>query len=86
MIGLVAWCRVWLGVHWTSDVVGALAIAFVALSAAHAVIDRSHHATPDVPDDSDVCSEPCRAPIPNSGTEPPSPSTDSQALFRRRGA
>lgn len=39
---LVAWCRVWLGVHWTSDVIGSLAIAFVALSAAGAAIDRQH--------------------------------------------
>ena len=42
VIGLVAWCRVWLGVHWTSDVVGALAIAFVALSTAEAAICRWH--------------------------------------------
>jgi membrane-associated phospholipid phosphatase len=42
VIGLVAWCRVWLGVHWTSDVVGALAIAFVALSTAEAALDRWH--------------------------------------------
>ena len=42
VIGLVAWCRVWLGVHWTSDVVGALAIAFVALSMAEAAICRWH--------------------------------------------
>ena len=40
VIGLVAWCRVWLGVHWASDVVGALAIAFVALSTAEAAIER----------------------------------------------
>ena len=39
---LVAWCRVWLGVHWTSDVVGSLAIAFVALSAAEAAIEGQH--------------------------------------------
>jgi undecaprenyl-diphosphatase len=39
---LVAWCRVWLGVHWTSDAVGSLAIAFVALSAAEAAIERQH--------------------------------------------
>jgi undecaprenyl-diphosphatase len=39
---LVAWCRVWLGVHWTSDVVGSLVIAFVALSAAEAAIDGQH--------------------------------------------
>jgi undecaprenyl-diphosphatase len=42
VILLVAWCRVWLGVHWTSDVVGSLAIAFVALSAAEAAIDLRH--------------------------------------------
>lgn len=42
VIVLVAWCRVWLGVHWTSDVIGSLAIAFVALSAAEAAIERRH--------------------------------------------
>jgi hypothetical protein len=31
-----------LGVHWTSDVVGSLAIAFVALSMAETAIDRQH--------------------------------------------
>jgi hypothetical protein len=52
-IGLVAWCRVWLGVHWTSDVVGALAIAFVALSTAEAAIDHWHqpHTPHDDPTD-----------------------------------
>ena len=39
---LVAWCRVWLGVHWASDVVGSLAIAFVTLSAAEAAIEGQH--------------------------------------------
>ena len=48
VIGLVAWCRVSLGVHWTSDVVG-LAIAFVALSTAEAAVDRRHR--PDTPGD-----------------------------------
>jgi undecaprenyl-diphosphatase len=42
VIVLVAWCRVWLGVHWVSDVVGSLAIAFVALSLAEAAIYRRH--------------------------------------------
>ena len=37
------------GVHWTSDVVGALAIAFVALSTAEAALDRRHR--PDTPGD-----------------------------------
>ena len=46
VIGLVAWCRVWLGVHWTSDVVGALAIAFVGLSTAEAAICRWHQPHP----------------------------------------
>jgi undecaprenyl-diphosphatase len=44
---LVAWCRVWLGVHWASDVVGSLAIALVALAAAEAAIERQHR-RPDV--------------------------------------
>jgi membrane-associated phospholipid phosphatase len=38
---------VWLGVHWVSDVVGSLAIVFVALAAAEAAIDRRHR-RPDV--------------------------------------
>lgn len=42
VIGLVAWSRVWLGVHRTSDVVGALAIAFVALSVAKVAFSRFH--------------------------------------------
>ena len=41
-ITLVAWSRVWLGVHWTSDVVGGLAIGFLALSAAEVLVDDRH--------------------------------------------
>ncbi len=36
LVAMVAWSRVWLGVHWTSDVVGSLAIGVLALSAAEA--------------------------------------------------
>jgi hypothetical protein len=42
LIGAIAWTRVWLGVHWTSDVIGGLAIAFVALSLAEHTLDRRH--------------------------------------------
>ena len=38
VIVLVAWSRVWLGVHWTSDVIGSLALAFLALSTAEIAI------------------------------------------------
>jgi undecaprenyl-diphosphatase len=44
-ITLVAWSRVWLGVHWTSDVLGGLGIGFLALSAAEVVIDDRHRRT-----------------------------------------
>jgi undecaprenyl-diphosphatase len=53
VIVLVAWSRVWLGVHWTSDVVGALAIGFVAVSIAEVALDRRHEpVAPDNPAES----------------------------------
>ena len=48
LIALVAWSRVWLGVHWTCDVVGALAIAFVALSTAEAPSTTGTSHTPQL--------------------------------------
>jgi undecaprenyl-diphosphatase len=36
LVVLVAWSRVWLGVHWTSDVVASLCLAYVALTAIEA--------------------------------------------------
>jgi undecaprenyl-diphosphatase len=44
-VGLVAWSRVWLGVHWTSDVIGSLALGFVVLASAEALIDGRHRRT-----------------------------------------
>jgi undecaprenyl-diphosphatase len=51
VIAAVAWSRVWLGVHWTSDVVGSLALAFVALSVTQSAIDRidGHYRSPGPP-------------------------------------
>jgi undecaprenyl-diphosphatase len=40
LIVAIAWSRVGLGVHWTSDVVGSLAIGFVVLSVAEATFER----------------------------------------------
>jgi membrane-associated phospholipid phosphatase len=37
----VAWSRVWLGVHWTSDVVASLAIAVLVLSGVEVWLDRT---------------------------------------------
>jgi membrane-associated phospholipid phosphatase len=45
IIVFVAWSRVWLGVHWTSDVIGSLALGFVVLASAEALIDRRHDRT-----------------------------------------
>jgi membrane-associated phospholipid phosphatase len=44
VIALVAWSRVWLGVHWTSDVVASLALVFIGLCVAETAIDRAHSA------------------------------------------
>lgn len=40
LIGMIAWTRVWLGVHWTSDVVASLFLAFIALSWIEAYLER----------------------------------------------
>ena len=45
IVALVTWSRVWLGVHWVSDVVAGLLLAFVALSAAEAWLTRLALAT-----------------------------------------
>jgi membrane-associated phospholipid phosphatase len=69
VIGLVAWCRVWLGVHWPSDVIGGLAIAVVALWTAHTAIDRIQRRNPEGPDYSDARSnQVARAPGARNGT------------------
>jgi PAP2 superfamily len=58
VIGLIAWCRIWLGVHWTSDVVGG------PRHRRGRPLDSPHRhrpkdpPTPDLPDDSDVDAPP----------------------------
>jgi undecaprenyl-diphosphatase len=64
VIVLVAWSRVWLGVHWTSDVVGSLAVAFVALTSAETAIHRRHRSSPRPP-------HPVRPAAPEGDGEPP---------------
>ena len=65
LIALIAWSRVWLGVHWASDVVASLLLAFLALSAAEAWVDRrrpaeraAHAPTPEAPAPDGVDLEP----------------------------
>jgi membrane-associated phospholipid phosphatase len=38
----VAWSRVWVGVHWTSDVVGGLLLALLGVAASERLIERMH--------------------------------------------
>lgn len=42
LIVAMAWSRVWLGVHFTSDVVASLALSFVGLTAAERAVDALH--------------------------------------------
>ena len=52
LIVLIAWSRVWLGVHWTSDVVGSLAIGFVVLSLAEARLEPGRRQSSPAPESS----------------------------------
>ena len=76
-IVLIAWSRVWLGVHWTSDVVGSLAFAFGALSVAEAAIDRldSRHRRSPTP----ATGRHSGDPGPGEGPGPPSRSRGREA-------
>jgi membrane-associated phospholipid phosphatase len=43
----VAWSRVWVGVHWTSDVVGGLLLALLGVAASERFIDVMHRRAPN---------------------------------------
>lgn len=49
LILAVAWSRVWLGVHWTSDVVGSLAIGYLVITLAELWLDRRSPDATNVP-------------------------------------
>jgi predicted metal-binding membrane protein len=45
----VAWSRVWLGIHWTTDVVASVLVAVVLLAWAETLVEQRHTPRPEPP-------------------------------------